>query len=35
MLEVDFDKEKKIKVGFNFMKEEKGWKIQQVTFGAP
>jgi hypothetical protein len=35
MLQVDFDKEKKVKVGINFGKEGKAWKIQQITFGAP
>jgi len=35
ILQVDFDKEKKVKVGINFGKEGKAWKIQQVTFGAP
>ncbi|MFT3883103.1 MAG: hypothetical protein QM703_26060 [Gemmatales bacterium] len=35
ILQVDFDKEKKVKVGINFGKEGKTWKIQQVTFGAP
>lgn len=34
MLEVEFEKEKKVKVGINFGKEEKGWKIQQVRFGV-
>lgn len=34
MLLVDFEKEKKVKVGFNFGKEGKDWKIQQVTFGV-
>ena len=35
VLHVDFDKEKKIKVGINFGKEGKAWKIQQVSFGTP
>ena len=34
MLQVDFEKEKKVKVGINFGKEGKDWKIQQVTFGV-
>jgi hypothetical protein len=32
MLHVEFDKAKKVKVAFNFSKEGKNWKIQQVTF---
>lgn len=35
MIQVEFEKEKKVKVGINFGKEGKNWKIQQVTFGAP
>lgn len=35
ILQVDFAKEKKVKVGINFGKEGKAWKIQQVTFGTP
>jgi hypothetical protein len=35
ILHVDFEKEKKVKVGINFGKEGKDWKIQQITFGAP
>ena len=35
ILQVDFDKQKKVKVSINFGKEGKAWKIQQVTFGAP
>lgn len=35
ILQVDFDKEKKVKVGINLGKEGKTWKIQQITFGAP
>jgi len=35
ILQVDFDKQKKVKVSINFGKEGKAWKIQQVTFGTP
>lgn len=32
ILNVEFEKEKKVKVAINFGKEGKDWKIQQVTF---
>ena len=35
ILLVDFEKEKQVRVGINFGKEEKAWKIQQVTFAVP
>jgi len=35
ILQVDFDKEKKVKIAINFGKEGKNWKVQQVTFAAP
>jgi hypothetical protein len=35
VIEVEFEKEKKVPVGFNLQKEGKNWKIQQVTFNPP
>lgn len=34
LLDVDFEKEKKVRVGVNFGKEKNVWKIQQVKFGV-